>query len=254
MVVNTLKEKLKKGIPCIGTFFVCDSPDMVELTGIAGFDFCIIDGEHGPLAPQTMLGMVRAAELRGMTPIIRIPNHLESSILHNLDIGAHGIQVPQVNTYEQASQIVKYAKYEPIGRRGVAFPRAADFGLTDLSKYFSYENEQTMIITHCENKACLENLEKICTIPEIDVIFLGPYDMSQSLGITGQVTHPLVEEAAEYVVKTCQKYGKIPGIFCGNGEIARKRAEQGFLYLPIGMDVTLFGAKMVEEHNRFHQK
>ncbi len=252
MVHNWLKQKLKNGESCIGTFLMCDDPDLTELTAIAGFDFAIIDGEHGPLAPETMLAMVRTAELRGMSPIIRIPNHLESSVLHNLDIGAHGIQVPQVNTYEQALAIVGHAKYEPIGHRGVAFPRAADYGFTDLSKYFAYENEQTMIVTHCENKTCLDNLEKICSIPEVDVIFLGPYDMSQSMGVTGQVTHPLVEEAASFVVKTCQKYGKVAGIFCGNGEIARKRAEQGFRYLPIGMDVTLFGAKMKEEYAKFH--
>lgn len=251
MVVNRLKEQLKAGKSAIGTFLVCNAPDLVEISALAGFDFVIIDGEHGPMAPESIQGMIRAAEVRGITPIVRIPNHLESTVLHNLDIGAHGLQIPQVNDPDAALTLVGHAKYEPIGHRGVAFPRAADYGMTDLSKYFAYENDQTMLVMHCENKRCLENLEDICRIPEVDVIFLGPYDMSQSLGVTGQVTHRLVEEAARYVVDTCQKFGKVPGIFCGNGAIAREREAQGFRYLPIGMDLTLFGAKMKEEAAKF---
>ena len=251
MVVNSLKKKFAEGKSAIGTFLVCNAPDLVDISALAGFDFAIIDGKHGPMAPKSIQGMIRAAEVRGITPIVRIPNHLESTVLHNLDIGAHGLQIPQVNDAEAARALVGHAKYEPIGHRGVAFPRAADYGMTDLSKYFTYENGETMLIMHCENKLCLENLEAICQIPEVDVIFLGPYDMSQSLCVTGQVTHRLVEEAAAFVVETCRKYGKIAGIFCGSGEIARQRREQGFRYLPIGMDLTLFGAKMKEEKAKF---
>ena len=253
MVVNKLKKKFAAGESAIGTFMVCNSPDLVEIAGLAGFDFVIIDGEHGPLGPETCLNLVRAAELRGITPIIRIPNHLESTVLHNLDIGAHGLQIPQVNDADSAKMLAEHAKYAPIGHRGVAFPRAADYGLTNLSEYFDYENSQTMLIMHCENKKCLENLEAICQIPEVDVVFLGPYDMSQSMGITGQVTHKLIEDAASYVVEMCNKYGKIAGIYCGSGENAKKRMNQGFKYLPIGMDVTLFGAKVKEEAAKFRE-
>lgn len=251
MVINSLKKKFSEGKTAIGTFIVCNAPDLVEISALAGFEFVIIDNEHGPMAAESSQHLIRAAELSGITPIVRIPNKLESTILHILDVGAHGIQVPQVNDAQAAKEIVCSSKYDPIGRRGIAFPRSADYGLTDLSKYSEYENSQTMIITHCENKICLENLEEICQIPEIDVIFFGPYDMSQSMGVMGQVTHELVENAAKKIVEITKKYGKVAGVYAGNGEIAKRRAAQGFQYIVIGMDTTLYGAKCIEEIKAF---
>ena len=168
-----------------------------------------------------------------------------------MDIGAHGIQVPQVNDKEAAKEIIEKSKYQPLGNRGLAFPRSADYGFCDISNYTDTANEESLIITHCENKLCLDNLEEICQIPEIDVIFLGPYDMSQSMGVTGQVTHELVENAAKRVLEITKKYNKVAGIFAGNGEIAKKRAEEGFKYIAMGMDTTLYSAKCVEEINKF---
>lgn len=252
MFENKLKKKLNSNEAAIGTFIVSNAPDFVEIAALAGFDFVIIDNEHGPMRAESTQHLIRAAELRGITPIVRIPDSLESTILHTLDIGAYGIQVPQVNDAEKAREIVKKAKYEPIGKRGLAFPKSADYGMSGMSNFTDYSNEQTMIITHCENKACLDNLEEICKIPEIDVIFLGPYDMSQSMGVTGQVTHELVENAAKKVIEITKKYNKIAGIFVGNGETAKKRAEEGFKYIAVGMDTTLYSAKCAEEINKFN--
>jgi len=251
MVMNKLKKIFEEGRAALGTFVVCNAPDLVEILGLTGFDFVVIDNEHGPMGQESSQHLIRAAELRGITPIVRIPDAMESTILHTLDVGAHGIQVPQVNDPEIARAIVSRSKYHPLGRRGVAFPRSADYGLTDLGKYFEYENSQVMIVAHCENTACLENLDAICQIPGIDVIFLGPYDMSQSMGITGQVTHPRIQEAAKKVVETTKKYGKVAGIFAGSGIIAKERAAQGFQYITVGMDTTLFGAKCRQEVEAF---
>lgn len=252
MIQNKLKRKLNEGKAAIGIFFVCNAPDLVEIAGLAGFDFVIIDNEHGPMRAESTQHLIRAAEVRGITPIVRIPDRLESTILHTIDIGAHGIQVPQVNDANAAKEIIERSKYEPMGKRGLAFPRSADYGMCDINNYTDNANNETLIITHCENKMCLENLEEICQIPEIDVIFLGPYDMSQSMGVTGQVTHELVENAAKKVLEVTKKYNKIAGIFAGNGEIAKKRAEQGFKYIAMGMDTTLFSAKCKEEIDRFY--
>ncbi len=252
MIQNKLKRKLNEGNAAIGTFIVCNAPDLVEIAGLAGFDFVIIDNEHGPMRAESTQHLIRAAEVRGITPIVRIPDRLESTILHTIDIGAHGIQVPQVNDANAANEIIERSKYEPVGKRGLAFPRSADYGMCDINNYTDNANNETLIITHCENKICLDNLEEICRIPEIDVIFLGPYDMSQSMGVTGQVTHELVENAAKKVLKITKKYNKIAGIFAGNGEIAKKRAEQGFKFIAMGMDTTLFSAKCKEEISKFY--
>lgn len=253
MVHNRLKRILREGKTAIGTFVESKSADMVEIIGISGFDFVIIDCEHGPMTVESTLDMIRAAESKNVTPIVRVPNAFDDTILHTLDVGAHGIQVPQVNDMETAHSIVVNSKYFPIGDRGVAFPRSADYGFTDLEHYFADANEETMVVAQCENKACLDILEDICKIPEIDVIFLGPYDMSQSLGVTGQVTHKLVEDAAKKVVDTCNRYGKAAGILVADGKSAKMREEQGFRYIVISLDLTMFGNKCKEEIKSFYE-
>ena len=252
MVMNKLKERLSRGEASIGTLIASGSPDIVEIAALAGFHFAVIDCEHSFYGPEKTQHMVRAAEFRGITPIIRIPNAMEFHILHYLDIGAHGIQVPQVNHAQTARDIVRYAKYFPEGERGIAFPRAADYGMTNLSEYFAYENEQTLIIAHCENQACLDDLEDICQIPGIDVVFLGPYDMSQSLGVIGQVTHQKVEDAAKKVLEVTKKYNKIAGIHAGSGAAAKERKKQGFQYITVGLDTVLLGDRFKQEVKAFH--
>ena len=251
MVNNKLKKIFNEGKAALGSFINSNAPDFVEVFALAGFDFLVIDNEHGPLGHESSQHLIRAAELRGITPIVRIPDAMESTILHTLDVGAHGIQVPQVNDPEIAQAIVSRSKYYPLGKRCVAFPRSADYGLTDLGKYFDYENSQVMIVVHCENTTCIENLDAICQIPGIDVIFLGPYDMSQSMGITGQVTHPRIQEAARKVLAATKKYGKVAGIFAGSGAIAKERAAQGFQYITVGTDTTLLAAKCKQEAEAF---
>lgn len=241
MVHNKLKKIFAEGKAAIGTFVNWEVPDVVEIIALAGFDFVVFDNEHGPLTHATSQNLIRAAELRGITPIVRVPDAQESTILHTLDVGAHGIQVPQVNDAATAEAIVNCAKYKPAGSRGIAFPRSADFGMTDLSAYFAWENSQVMIVSHCENTTCMENLDAICKVPEIDVVFFGPYDMSQSMGITGEVNHPRIQEAAQTVLDTARKNGKAAGIFAGTGEAAKERAAQGFQYITVGMDTVIFG-------------
>lgn len=247
MFHNTLKEKLRNGEAAVGIFAVMNSPDVMEILGLAGFDFAIIDCEHGPMGPESALTLIRAAERRGLTPIVRIPNTLESTVLHFLDIGAHGLQVPQVNSTEMAAALVRHAKYYPVGRRGVAFMRSSDYGMTAPEQYFSKANEETLIVVHCENIEGLENLEEICKIPEIDVIFVGPYDMSQSLGLTGQVDHERVEAAVQKALEITRRHGKLCGTIAGDGDMARKRIEQGFKYVAISLDSVLFAAKCRQE-------
>lgn len=236
MLRNKLKRMLLEGKTAFGSFVTFNSPDIVEIMALSGFDFVVIDTEHGPLSVESTQNLIVAAESRGITPITRVTEGSETTILRSLDVGTHGIQVPQVNSMETARKIVSFAKYYPDGQRGAAFPRAADYGAVSLEEYFKTANVETMVIAHCENKECLNDLEQIAAIPGIDVLFLGPFDMSQSLGIPGQVDHPLLQEIAERVVKTAEKAGKAAGIFAVNGEQAKRRAEQGFRYVTVGMD------------------
>lgn len=250
MIKNKLKQLLKGGEVAFGTFVMCNSPDVVEVIAISGFDFIVIDTEHGPLSIESTHNLIRAAELRGITPITRVTEGKETTIIRSLDVGAHGIQVPQVNDKRTAENIVKYSKYFPEGIRGIALPRASDYGAVHPIEYFKLENEETLIIVHCENKIGLENLEQIAEVPGIDVIFLGPFDMSQSLGIVGQVNHPMIEEVAERVLWISKSAGKAAGIFVSDGEQAKLRAKQGFQYITIGIDVSLLGKACRNEINK----
>ena len=247
MVDNKLKQRLKNGETCVGTFISTGSPDLTEIAALSGLSFVVIDYEHSFFGPEKIQHMIRAAELRGITPIIRIPSAMEFHALHIMDMGGHGIQVPQVNQPETARNLVTYTKYFPDGKRGLAGPRSGDYGLTDMAEYLRSSNEQTMIITHCENQICLDNLEEICQVPGIDVIFLGPYDMSQSLGVPGQIAHQKVSDAAKRVVEVTKKYNKVAGVHTNNGAEAKARAEQGFRYITMGGDLGLFALSCKRE-------
>ena len=241
MFKNKLKETLKTGKPAIGTFVMCDCPDLVEILGICGYDFVVLDTEHGPLSIESTINLIRAAELKGVTPITRVTETSDSTILRSLDVGAHGIQVPQVNDAATAEKVAKAAKYFPSGTRGAALARSGNYGMVSSAMdYFKTENEETLVVVHCENKEGLANLESIVKIPDIDVVFLGPFDMSQSMGVPGQIYHPLVEEAAEKVLKLTKEAGKAAGIFVTDGDQAKRRIEQGFQYITINVDTTIF--------------
>lgn len=246
MFKNKLKQDLFAGKVCFGTFLINNSPDIVEMCGHTGFDFIIIDNEHGYMSPESSIGLIRAAEVSGMTPIIRVPENSEAVILKSLDIGAYGIQVPQINDASAAELVVKRAKYFPQGMRGVAMARSANYGTVPLFDYLEQENRETLVSVHCENITGLQNLDAIAATPGVDIIFLGPFDMSQSMGIPGQVEHPRIYDAMEQVVAACKKHGKIAGTFCTTPQIARDRAKQGFQFLALGTDASLISTAFKE--------
>lgn len=241
MFENKLKRMMKNGKTAFGTFAMIDSPELVEILGISGFDFIVIDAEHGPNSVESSQNLIRSAQLRNMSPVVRVTENSRTMILRLLDVGACGIQVPQINSKEEALAVVDAAKYFPLGSRGVALTRSADFGNVKALDYFTEANEETMVVVQCENVKGLEVLEEIAAVPCVDVIFLGPFDMSQSLGVPGEVYHPEVEKAAERVLDVCGKSGKTAGIFVLDGEQARRRAQQGFKYITINLDAALIG-------------
>ncbi len=236
MFRNSLKKKLYAGEVSFGTFVAINSADIVEICGIAGFDFVVLDGEHGYISPETSLPLIRAAEASGMTPIVRVCENSESLILRTLDVGAHGIHIPQINTVEQAKSAINYVKYFPKGTRGVSFHRACGYGMYNINEYMEQENDETLVVFHCENVLAMKNIDDIAATDGLDVIIFGPYDMSQSMGIPGKTNDASVEEAAQHMLKACQRHGKIAGIYTNDAISAHKRMKQGFRYLPVGVD------------------
>jgi len=240
---NSVKGKLKKGEVVIGSIASINSPDIVEILALAGFDFVFIDNEHGALNIETTANLIRAAELRQCTPIVRIEENNPIRVLKTLDIGAMGLHVPQVNSKLDAQEMVKAAKYYPLGERGTALPRSSGYGLFSREQYMKESNEETLLIPHIENIKGVENLNEILEVPGLDIIFIGPYDLSQSLGIPGQLDHPLLEEKIAQSLDTILKAGLTAGIFVATVEDAQKRIEQGFRYILYSMD-TIFLSKI----------
>ena len=244
---RNIKERLNKGENLVGMFITSTDPCLTEVAAITGYDFVVIDTEHGPLGPVEVVNHIRAAEAKGMTPICRTTNSENTTILRLLDVGSHGVQVPQVNEMETARRVVAAAKYHPKGIRGMALPRGSDYGLGDLMESFRKANEETLVILHCETKASLEIVDEMAALEEVDVVFLGPFDMSQSLGIPGQTDHPLIQDAVERVLHACKKHEKAAGIFAANGKQAKERMDLGFQYVTINVDLSLLGQKLKAE-------
>ena len=247
---NSLKRKLMAGEVVIGPFAGLNCPDLIEIMGIAGCDFCVIDTEHGPMDPESIQHMVRAAELSGMTPIVRVPRAEPVEILKVLDIGAQGIHVPQINSRETAMAVARASRYHPEGERGVAVPRALSYGLMPLGWVMAEANREILVIAHCENAKGLDLLEEIADVDGLDLIFVGPYDLSQSLGVPGEIFHPSMVEAVSRALKTITDAKKPAGIFVTSVDEAKRRIDEGFRYIAYSMDSLIFGSACREQISR----
>lgn len=240
MKKNNLKEVLKEGKNVFGPFMKFTDPAAVEIMGFAGFDFVIIDAEHGPISMQSAQNMIRAAETANITPVIRVANNDEALILRVLDIGAQGIEIPQINSKSQAIKAVRSVKYAPQGERGVCrYVRAANYSSMDKFEYFKSANNKTMIIAHIEGVEGINNLDEILSVSGIDVIFVGPYDLSQSLSIPGEVNNPLVTEKMKEVVLKCRENKVAVGTFVDDVKTAKFWVSLGVQYMSFSVDVGI---------------
>lgn len=240
---NRLKEKLESGKKVIGTFFEMGSNSAVECLGLAGLDYLIIDSEHGPFDVESAMELIRTTELAGMTPLVRTKNHERSSILKMLDVGAKGLIIPNIHSVEEVKEVIEHGKYTPLGNRGFFFGRAAGYGYADFAgnvdEYFETCNRETMLVPQCETVGCLENIEIIADMEGVDGIFVGPYDLSISMGIPAQFNHPDFKKALDRIVKACKRAGKPVFIFAGTREAAKAHLAKGFDGVAVGTDVSV---------------
>jgi 4-hydroxy-2-oxoheptanedioate aldolase len=230
---NTAKRKLQAGQPVSVVAPTYTSGGLTELCGRLGFDIIFIDCEHGPAGWDEVENMVRAAELAGATPIVRVQSHDHSTITRALDRGAGGVQVPHVNTRAEAEAVVRHAKFAPIGHRGYAGGRSA-FGEAPAD-YTRRANEETMVVVMLEEVEALRNLDAILTVPHIDVFFVAPGDLAQSMGHPGRMDHPDVQAAIDGAVRRIRAAGKAPGVLSTPATVGRY-LELGalFLYVSLG--------------------
>jgi len=237
---NRLKEKLKDNKFVIGPFLKLPSPAVVEIMGLSGFDYVIIDCEHGPLNILVAEDMVRAAHLAGISAVIRVRENNAGMISQALDIGADAVQVPQICSKKDAEELLKAAKFYPRGERGVCrYVRAAEYSAIEKTEYFKKANRDSMVIIHIEGQEGIDNFDEIISVDGIDVVFIGPYDLSQSLGLPGQINHPLVEEKMKQVVEKARSNGKYVGTFVDDMETGNKWIKLGVQYISYSVDVGI---------------
>ncbi|MDR1814417.1 MAG: aldolase [Tannerella sp.] len=240
MDIKKFKERLAEGSAVYGPFMKTGDAAFVECAGHAGFDFCILDMEHGPIDFFTLQNLIRGAEAAGILPVVRTYDSSETAIGKALDIGAKGIQVPQIQSAAQAREAVKAAKFYPQGERGVCrFVRAADYSSTPRDEYFAKANE-ALIILQVEGKQVINHLDEIFDVEGLDILFIGPYDLSQSLGVPGQVSHPSVLEAITNISSQAKKAGVVTGVFCDTPEAAAMWKQAGIQYISYSVDVGIF--------------
>lgn len=232
MNTNIVKEKLADGEVVIGSFVYIPSPKLTEIIGLIGFDFVVIDTEHGPVDIETAEDMVRAAEWAGVTPIIRATHNTPHLILRALDTGAMGVHVPEINDIEGARALVASVKYSPEGERGLAGVRASKYGLRGpLAEYAAAANRATMVIAHIESVKAIENLDDLLSVDGIDVYFIGPTDLSNSLNIPGQTKDPRVVGLVEQAIQRINAAGKTAGTIAADPQTARRYIDLGVRYL-----------------------
>jgi 4-hydroxy-2-oxoheptanedioate aldolase len=237
---NQLKRKLKRGEVVLGLFVNCSYPAFVEICGHAGFDFVIIDLEHGPLHPLVAEDLCRAADAVGIAPVVRVGKNDSLQIQRALDIGSAGVQVPQIETKTDAEACVRGAKYNPLGSRGFSFYNRAGVYTAAGAQITDKLNEESLVVIQVEGIRGVENIAEIVSVPHIDVIFLGPYDLSQSLGIPGQVRDPRVIDLMHQCIDTIRNAGKTVGTFADNPETAKQWIDAGIQYIALGVDVGIF--------------
>ncbi len=237
---NTTKAKLKAGETVVGCFMRTPDASLAEFLGYQGWDFLIFDGEHGTLDPRRCEDMVRAAELRGVTPLARVTANLPHLILRTLDTGVQGAHVPWVNSGPQTEAAVQAIKYHPRGIRGLGGVRATGYGQTmSYGDYIRKANAETMSIIHIETAEAVDNIEDILAVPDVDVVYLGPTDLSHSLGLAGQGNHPEVQAHLDRVVEATLKTDVALGMIVKDAESAQRWRERGARYIVITLEAVL---------------
>ena len=241
---NRVKWMLKKGELTFGTWVTIGNPEVAEILANMGFDWLVFDTEHGPLSVETVEWMIQATSGTAIVPLVRVGGNDMVLIKRVLDIGAYGVVVPLVNNREDAKRAVTYTRYPPKGVRGAGPRRCSLYGIR-AKEYFDWADEEILTIVQVETAKAVQKIEEILTVDGVDAFFIGPTDLTTSLGVRGRQDDPKFIDALERVLEAGKKYGVPGGIMTYNVEQAQKAVERGFKFITLATDFRLLiqGAK-----------
>lgn len=243
---NRLKLKLKSGQPALGVISTSTDPQLAELFGLAGYDYYMLDAEHGLLHPDQAVNVIRACELTGMTPLVRIGPKDPKIVLQYLDAGMMGVMMPDLRNASEVKMLVDAVKYPPVGKRGVGISRASKYMAYSggAEKYIQFANEQTMVIPQFEDPALLDDFESMISQPHVDAVVIGPRDLSLNMGFPDGPNHPEVQAMIDKVFAICKKAGVVAGITAGVKADADNMISRGAtMILGIAQVLIMNGAK-----------
>jgi 4-hydroxy-2-oxoheptanedioate aldolase len=234
-MIKTVKTKLESHPSVFGVWSIIDSPSMVEIAALAGLDFQILDLEHGMFDTSTLKASILACEAHGCSPLVRLPSIVDNSVQKCLDLGVHGIIFPRVANYQDALTLIQSTQFPPRGDRGYNPFTAAQF-YTPLSGKSKLQNDFPLVSLIIENKKAYQDLEKIASIPGLDMLYLGIYDMSVELGIAGQVNHPLIIDFISDAMQKIKKARKHVGVMAMLPQDVEKYITLGANFIAYGVD------------------
>lgn len=242
MQPNKTKAKLKAGQPAFGVISTSDDSQLAELFGLAGFDFYMLDAEHGLLDPVQVLNVIRACESTDMTPMMRIGQKDPKVVLQYLDAGMLGIMMPGLETVEEVKMLVDAVKYTPLGKRGLGFSRAS--GHMPSPEYITFSNEQTMVIIQFEDAKLLRIFPDLCAVEGLDACVVGPRDLSNNMGFPDGHNHAEVQAVIDNAIRIMKEKHIIAGITAATRADAEVQARRGAtMILAAAQSLILAGSK-----------
>jgi 4-hydroxy-2-oxoheptanedioate aldolase len=246
---GALAAAVRSGTPTLGTFIGMASPLAAEVCAAAGVDWLLLDFEHGGGGEDQIRDVVPAAGSYGVPTVVRVESAARIRIGRVLDSGAAGIMLPRLDSAEEAAAAIRHLRYPPAGDRGVAtYNRACRFGLDPGA--LDRANDQVLGVVQIESAAAVDQAEAIAALDGVDVLFVGPRDLSHDLGVPGDITAPQFTDAIERVKTASRRHGKACGLLVNDGAAAARRLEQGWSFVAIGSDSTLLAAAVSAEFGR----
>jgi 2-dehydro-3-deoxyglucarate aldolase len=238
---NPVKEKLRSRQLTFGAWITIPHPAVAEVMALSGFDFLVIDIEHGAINIESVQGLIQAMAATAVTPLVRLPG--SRSVFANaiLDIGPCGAIFPMINSREEAEAALQVALFPPDGARGIGLARAYGFDPSRREEYVRTANSSMLVGIQIEHRESVERIEEIVTTPGIDLVLLGPADLSGSMGYSSRPLHPEVAKAIENVVRAARRAGVALGIPVDGPEDVAARVRQGFQFFHLGADIVYLG-------------
>jgi 4-hydroxy-2-oxoheptanedioate aldolase len=241
---NALKIALNAGKTQHGIWLTSGSPVAAEIAGSARFDWCLIDGEHGPNTISNMLPQLQALAISGTPAVIRIASAEVWMVKQALDLGCQTVLVPMVDDAEKAEEMARAMRYPPFGNRGMGAVLARASGYGAIGDYAHAANAEVCLMVQAESAAAVSNIDAIAATEGVDGVFVGPADLSADMGYPGQPDHPDVEAAIDHLIARTVAAGKIPGIITFDENRFAEYAEKGVKFLGVGGDVFVLSTAL----------